>query len=356
MLQAGYSRRLNPRRLEFMFYAPWNHLLNSLVYDIKHILVIPQHTIYRSRDPKAAASCDISEVTKPANNADTRIPDFGLLSVDWHDTPPGASHAISPAWSRISIQSPFVPLLCEVKRPPSRGFSNPNQFTFELVNQINLARTELCRATAILFANTQLKHQSNSIVLIAAAGEWYSWTELRRDQLPRPKSKVLKRNWFINQWPARDADLRGRLQANKDSESSDEEGNDSNASGRNRHNDDDLSIDHVQGEEEVEGDQDGEEVELGEEDQVDAEGQGRGEDDEDQDPDDGHHSDVSERSSSPVEHHERVVSDSEDSDDETPESKLITDHHFNILENPKLRKSRKGISKLGKILYLLRYP
>ncbi|KJA26813.1 hypothetical protein HYPSUDRAFT_75222 [Hypholoma sublateritium FD-334 SS-4] len=203
MLQVGYSRRLNPRLLEYIFYAPWNNLFSSLVYDNPDFLLVPQHAIYREReDESLPAKSNVSAMTKPLGlkNLDIRTPDFGILRVA--ATPDN----VTPPWDELSIQSHFVCLLSEIKRPPSRAFSSPIRFTKSLLAKLDAAQSELYRAAAILFANTKLDHPPNSIILVAVSGEWYAWTELFRSHFP--VEMEFRRNWFLKVWPTRDLHLK----------------------------------------------------------------------------------------------------------------------------------------------------
>ncbi len=197
MLQMAYGRRFNPRLLEYIFYAPWNQLFSSLVYDNPDILLVPQHTVYRERgDDSPPNNSNVSVMTKPLQNVDIRIPDFGMLRVA---STPGD---VTPPWNEVSIETQFVCLLSEIKRPPSRSISDPKRFTVSLQQKLDAARSELYLATAIIFANPKLIHQPQSLILVAVSGEWYSWTELSRHHFPDLDAS--KKNWLVDVWPTRD--------------------------------------------------------------------------------------------------------------------------------------------------------
>lgn len=302
MLQAAYSRRLNPRLMEYIFYAPWSHLFSSLVHDIPRIFVVPQHVIYRERDhdPSTDSSDTISAKTKPQTNLDSRTPDFGFLSAK-EAFVPTVSNNDTPPWDEISIEFPFVCLLSEIKRPPSRSTPEPNDFTIKLEGQLFSAMSDLYAVAAIVFADKKRKYQPDSIILIAVAGEWYKWTELSRHHLPTPKR--LPRNWFQNAWPPRDAHLKNRPSANR-SKSEDEE-----------------DLNSVQDVHDV--------------------GKVDEEQEQQEDDDDGNLSSTSEVESDTSDPHSQWHDDSDKSEysDEEPEpdtQTLVTEYHHHILEHPDL--------------------
>lgn len=207
MLSMGYSRRANPRRLESLFYGPWNHLLSALVSDNPNMLVVPQHAVYRDRDDKSPpGSSNVSEDTKAANNVDSRTPDFGLLKVV--ATPVNAD--VTPPWNDLRIESNFVSLFSELKRPPSRRIVDPEHFTDDLYQKIDIAKSDLFRASAVLFSNPNLIHQPNSIILVAVSGEWYAWTELSRNQILLPKR--FSKGWVDKLRTERKSDIKASRQ------------------------------------------------------------------------------------------------------------------------------------------------
>ncbi|KJA26769.1 hypothetical protein HYPSUDRAFT_52256 [Hypholoma sublateritium FD-334 SS-4] len=393
MLQVGYSRQFNPRLLEYIFYTPWNHVLNALVYDIPHILVVPQHVIYRKREDKQApGGSKISERTNPQQNADSRTPDFGLLHVE--DTPiPGKTEAhFAPPWNEMSIQSLFVSLLCEIKRPPSRSTPSPAKFTGRLMQKLDTAKHELYCAAAILFANERLDHQPNSIILIAVSGEWYSWTELRRDHFPDPD--VSKKNWFLNAWPTRDLDrktgtwkmdeegtlkfqksvlIKGTKNSNikkdkNDSLNEQEDNSEDEEDHSNKEEDDSDKEEDDSAEEEADSDREADssikEAANSDEDNSDEEEEDDSRNLKEDDPNDEEDKDLDEKNISDLDDDllgvRGTISESDDSDEETSRSKPhITEYYHRILDDPDLAHIRdtvyQGIStKKGGAIKLAR--
>lgn len=201
------SYACNPRNLEHRSYGAWCDTLFNLICDLRHIIVIPQHlldfTPVDDMDGIVDAASEAS--TKPSNqsfasqddifgeesgglgetsfstaysntltvpNSAARgiIPDFALVHLVFRRR--SLAHTLSR--DNVKIRNNGVPLLVEVKRLAKRTADN----TKDIEVAIFKARTALYKQAAYLFCSHPLQQ---SVVLVAAAGNWWSCRIMKRE-------------------------------------------------------------------------------------------------------------------------------------------------------------------------------
>ena len=174
----AYSGLWNSRRLENHFHSFWNFVLLDLVDDLApDLIVMPQFQFDTLKDEPLAADTSIS--TNPQTEAKELTPDFSIAAFelvrryisDTLPTPP-----LFPAdfnlWRDVQVRMMKIPLIAEIKRPPTRCAKSKDVFFQDLVAQMASARRDLGKQVEHAF---NMQPLVNEIVLVACCGEWWSW-------------------------------------------------------------------------------------------------------------------------------------------------------------------------------------
>ncbi|KAN0082901.1 hypothetical protein V8E55_008696 [Tylopilus felleus] len=203
-LLAAYSKQWNPRNLEHPWYEPWGQILAALVAEHPAFSVAPQPYLWYDASlsfqphttpgPDYLMSTNDEELDDPvdgvgndtldsictqsvsSHNDRTRIPDFAITRKVSFPRPENTSH-----FSHLSRRVTYVgfPLLAELKRPGHR--SDDIGLSLDNVRfQMALARGQLSKQASHLF--NMYPHQ-DSVILIAIAGFWWSYSIYSRQQM-----------------------------------------------------------------------------------------------------------------------------------------------------------------------------
>jgi hypothetical protein len=179
-LAYAYSRRWNPRRLEYHFYGIWNRVFSHLTDDQETLIIIPQSLIYYVDSPRNIADISIGTFAEP--DANDIVPDFAVAHVhySWRQrvhTPDDLASLV--LWDAMIVQYVGIPILVEVKRPPSRNLKGVD-FQAALSSYLNDAIADLERQASHLFAD-HTRASQKSVILIGCSGEWWRWRVATRD-------------------------------------------------------------------------------------------------------------------------------------------------------------------------------
>ncbi|KAG1795594.1 hypothetical protein EV424DRAFT_1446701 [Suillus variegatus] len=212
----AFSRTLNSRNVEYLWYPLWNQILYELVADIPNLVLAPQFPVWfvpdddeddedendgddpeeiiqppeeqptkeapenqnnqnEHEDDEAAeaAAGDISFAsTVPQKNAEGVIVDFVILHLKAVAQPQPELKTRYGGW-RITAAS--VGVLIEVKRFVSRSLAGENQTT-EILSRIMEACSDLIDQAACVFLRNP---NTDSVLAIATAGPYWRGATIR---------------------------------------------------------------------------------------------------------------------------------------------------------------------------------
>jgi hypothetical protein len=175
----AYSGKWNLRNLENHFHAFWNRVLTDLVNDLEpDTIVIPQFQFGTLNDVPLAL--DESIAMTPQAEAKEIMPDFSIAIfhlVRRHTSPtlsipPALFPATFDSWRDIQVRQMKIPLIAELKRPPTRHAECKEDFTEALIVQMQLAHADLLKQVEHAFL---MQPVAKKIVLLACCREWWSW-------------------------------------------------------------------------------------------------------------------------------------------------------------------------------------
>ncbi|KAF4612414.1 hypothetical protein D9613_004590 [Agrocybe pediades] len=218
-----YSFKFNIRRLESHFYSAWNYILLSLTADDPTLFLCPQllHFYERSdSDADAVTSSSASISSRAISNADAVIPDFSIgrflseprtqrlvspgsgTATPRSSTPRPAQPSKTPTpssqqepWYALKTVSARMLAIFELKRPAIRSASSPEAFLEELEEVMDKAIKQLHKQLYIVF-NSDTYDVSDSLLCVAACGEWYCWMIAERKEYTVPAAP--KRGWHTS--------------------------------------------------------------------------------------------------------------------------------------------------------------
>ncbi|KAF9557349.1 hypothetical protein CPC08DRAFT_775423 [Agrocybe pediades] len=182
-LSLAYSGRSNPRRLEDPFYTFWGLWFDYLVHDLApEVLTCAQFRLYPGYE---LGNADTSLISVKGPNGSEVIPDFVHLVVtlsDRHnlDSPPKTWPKITN-WDVLKVSHFGLVTIGEIKRPPSRHFLRVGDFESELVLNMNEAQTQAFDQALMAFIDSRFALKE--VVLVAAAGEWWTFRFLQREEV-----------------------------------------------------------------------------------------------------------------------------------------------------------------------------
>ncbi|KAF9260814.1 hypothetical protein L218DRAFT_560965 [Marasmius fiardii PR-910] len=189
----AHSYTFNPRRLEHFLYGPWSVILNKLISKHSSILIpVPQYPIYvssqslpASNDPDKTIP-DSTAVRVYVDHA-VILPRLGLLS-----QPKDLKNTVSTTlsvflesisepvvydshewWPKVIIDAVEVPIMVEVKCPPTHSPKKISQFYTQLETLMRLAMKQAMEQALCLFSCFTYSNQQQ-VILIAGAGNWWS--------------------------------------------------------------------------------------------------------------------------------------------------------------------------------------
>ena len=175
----GYSGQWNSRRLENHFYSFWNYVFLDLVDDLTpDFIVIPQFQLDTFNDKPLAPDTSIS--TTAQTEAKELTPDFSIAALDLVrryvpvalPTPPLFPTDFN-LWRDVRVETMKIPLIAELKRPPSRCAKSGDVFLQDLRTNMKLAQHDLIKQVEHAFL---MQPSVDEIALVACCGEWWSWT------------------------------------------------------------------------------------------------------------------------------------------------------------------------------------
>ena len=153
-------------------------MLLDLVDDLTpYFIVIPQFQLDTLDDEPLA---DNSIATTAQANAKELTPDFSIAVFDLvrrHISAALPTPPLFPAdfnlWRDVRVNVMKIPLIAELKRPPTRHAKSKENFYQDLIAQLTSARHDLDIQAEHAFL---MQPSLDQIVLVACCGEWWSWT------------------------------------------------------------------------------------------------------------------------------------------------------------------------------------
>ena len=195
-----HSSRFNTRRTENSGYGLWSIVFLGLIRDHLDLFIpCPQFGLYLS--PKEKEFYDslgdedntgnISLDTIPDNKARGVYVDLSILlpravysdgpSTVWQNLQSFLSRVshISTTHREVRIESLDVSLLLELKRPPSRHLGSVLSLLRQVIKSLRNGQQQAMQQAHCLFSSPKYAKQK-SVMLIAAAGEWWTFYQLSR--------------------------------------------------------------------------------------------------------------------------------------------------------------------------------
>lgn len=184
----AYSRRTNQRRLEDPFYAFWGHVFFCLIFDLApEVFLAPQLTLY---DGHVAADPDHSSSTIPGNTTGDQRPDFVIMAVSLdhrylsNRTVGTSEHTRFPtdfmSWDSMKIIAAHPLVVAELKTCVPRSATR-DEFMKRLHSLMGDAFDQLEDRADQIFNASNNYQGVDTLVLIAACGEWWRFKIARRD-------------------------------------------------------------------------------------------------------------------------------------------------------------------------------
>ena len=173
----AYSGQWNSRRLENHFHSFWNFVFLDLVDDLApDFIVIPQFQLDVLDEPVAA---DTSISTFAEANAKELTPDFSIAVFNLVRRHIDATLPIPPLfpaefnlWRNVRVNMMKIPLIGELKRPPSRRAKSRGAYLQDLLTCMWSAQDDLRKQAEHAFL---MQPSMDEIILVACCGEWWSW-------------------------------------------------------------------------------------------------------------------------------------------------------------------------------------
>jgi hypothetical protein len=176
----AYSSEHNNRRLEHHFHGMWNIVFQDLIHDLRpYVFVVPQYKI--DSIDHGPVRPDDSIATIAQSKAEELIPDFAILKghvIPRRTATTSINNTQFTLWNNFKVKKVIVPIIAELKRPPTRRPLSLDVFIEELVSLFEKAYDCLEEQVEKLF-ETQPNIEER--MLIACVGEWWSWKVVTRD-------------------------------------------------------------------------------------------------------------------------------------------------------------------------------
>ena len=153
-------------------------MLLDLVDDLApDVMVIPQFQLDTLDDKPLAPNTSIN--TNAQTDAKEVTPDFTIAVFDLVRRHISAELPIPPlfpadfhSWRDLRVNMMKIPLIAELKRPPSRRAKSREVFFQDMIVQMMSARRDLRNQVEHAF---HMQPEVDEIVLVACCGEWWSW-------------------------------------------------------------------------------------------------------------------------------------------------------------------------------------
>ena len=153
-------------------------MLLDLVDDLTpDVIVIPQFQLDTINNGPLAP--DTSKVTTAQPDAKELTPDYSIAVLDLvrrniSDTLP--TSPLFPEdfnlWRNVKVRMMKIPLIAELKRPPSRTTKSRKDFLEDLLTRIKSAQEDLEKQVEHAFI---MQPSVDEMLLVACCGEWWSW-------------------------------------------------------------------------------------------------------------------------------------------------------------------------------------
>ncbi len=181
----------NRRRLEAMVHALRNAHLISLVADRHDLVVVPQMVIYYPDNPNEPLSSSLS--TEPGKNANSVTPDFCILHLPFHERNPTPGAPFNPTsildWRRFQLESAFIPIIEEDKRPITRGELTMEKIRTALTQSLQLGCRDAEEYADSLWRDPRRARQKR-VILISSVGLWWNFKLAQRPTDEDPVSNA----------------------------------------------------------------------------------------------------------------------------------------------------------------------
>ncbi|KAL0957602.1 hypothetical protein HGRIS_001386 [Hohenbuehelia grisea] len=203
-----HSWMYNRRRLEAHTYPAWDQIMASFAALDPSLVDAPQFPIYTL----SPSGVDPDESFRTVADGDAKngspdyallclryrrkqgadIPEYKVLSRGKEPLPLGnLPWTTLPRWDELVVDYVGIPLFAELKKFPSRTHIDGKRFFEELRDLLKNAMSQLEDYAKILFSDP-LRRNQDSVVLVAAVGEWWRWRVMHRNEtgLERPEKPV----------------------------------------------------------------------------------------------------------------------------------------------------------------------
>ncbi|KAG6909180.1 hypothetical protein DXG01_001694 [Tephrocybe rancida] len=180
-----HSGQFSIRGLECFSYGFCDLILHDLVSDIaQYAIIIPQLELDAftvQHDDNISITDSIA--TLPRSDAHGPVTDFAIVLVhailaESNSSIPCGVRPRFDNWEDVKIDSLVMGLLGEVKRRPTRSAPTAVGFEKDLEVLLLLAYSSLVMQAKAAFKGHQ---ETDDIILVAFAGEWYSWRLANRN-------------------------------------------------------------------------------------------------------------------------------------------------------------------------------
>lgn len=177
----AYSSKCNNRRLEHHFHGIWNLVFQDLIADLgPYIFVVPQYQIDSAYNGPIAPDDSIATAAQP--NATECTPDFSIVktyAILRPEVTINIEHLPYISWNSVAVKAFIVPLIGELKHPPTRRSPSLASFVENLKSMFDEAYRSLEKQVENAFAMQSTN--VNRMILCACVGEWWSWKIATRD-------------------------------------------------------------------------------------------------------------------------------------------------------------------------------
>ncbi|KAG6850629.1 hypothetical protein H0H93_010821 [Arthromyces matolae] len=192
-----HSGQFNARGVEYPSYGYCNTILNDLEQlFLPNTLLVPQFVLEEYSTEVDGGVDETASISSVRSKAKGSIPDFALLLVlaylDGKEIPMDLPEMKS--WDKVKIYRMSLGLLCEVKRRPTRHPVDKDDFIKKMTQALAVAMGDLNYAAVQAFRTNAA---TMVLVLVAWAGEWFSWRIAQRSVVefqPRRHAKIVDRS------------------------------------------------------------------------------------------------------------------------------------------------------------------
>ncbi len=175
----------NRRRLEAMLHALRNAHLVSLVADRHDLVVVPQMVIYHTEDGDTNLSSSVS--TQAEKDAPNVKPDFCILHLPFRERYIPQGNLLNPSflptsildWRKFQLDSAFIPIIEEDKRPISRAKLSMEVIRLDLVQALEEGCSAADTDAKYLWQDPRRARQKR-VILLSSIGLWWMFKLAQR--------------------------------------------------------------------------------------------------------------------------------------------------------------------------------